>query len=176
MFRNSTCWWRGIEILKHPNDLWAMQEAIHEAEADVVVETGTFKAGATHFYADFGVEVHSVDTAPPTITPPHPNITYYRGKSTHPRTVYLINQACRNKRVLVDLDSDHSKENVLAELETYAHLVSVGSYLIVEDTALGGPAEALKEWLPDHPEFEPDPSKERFGETQHPGGWLKRCS
>ena len=178
--------WKGIPVLKHPNDLLSIQEIIHDTDVDLLVETGTYKGGSAHCYADLGADVISVDKAVSKDPPPHPNIEYIRGSSTSPRTLYLVNQACIDRRVMVLLDSDHSKANVTAELEAYALMVSVGCYLIVEDTALGrelqdtihddgdGPADALEDWLPDHPEFEADLHRERFGPTMNPGGFLLR--
>jgi cephalosporin hydroxylase len=86
---------------------------------------------------------------------------------------------------MVTLDSDHTAAHVLAELEAYAPMVSVGCYLVVEDTSVNGrpllpgygagPGEALDEWLPGHPEFEVDWAiEERHGITTSPGGWLRR--
>jgi cephalosporin hydroxylase len=98
--------------------------------------------------------------------------------------LYLIRTAIVGKRVMVILDSDHHKQTVLDELREYAPMVSPGCYLIVEDTVFGreihedhkddGPADALDEWLPDHPEFQVDRSRELYGVSDHPGGWLLR--
>ena len=163
-----------------------MAEIIHETRPDIIVETGTWKGGSAVFYADLGVEVVSVDLAPASATPEYPGVTYLRGYSTSDLNLYRVTQAVQDKRVMVSLDSAHDKANVLAELEAYAPFVSEGCYLIVEDTALGtwltgtihddgdGPADALNEWLPDHPEFVVDEHRERFGPTMHPGGWLLR--
>ena len=73
---------------------------------------------------------------------------------------------------MVILDSDHSQAHVSAELSAYAPLVTPGCYLIVEDTCVNGhplypdhgpgPMEALDAFLPQHPEFEPDPAREKF--------------
>ena len=85
---------------------------------------------------------------------------------------------------MVVLDSDHSRDHVLKELEAWAPVVTVGSCLIVEDTNLSGnpidkqgkpgPGEAIKEWLPQHPEFIRDGKLEKFFLTSNPGGWLRR--
>jgi len=176
--------YKGIEVLKHPNDLFSIQEIIWDTQPDLLVETGTWKGGSAIYYADLGVEVISVDLAPARPPPEWVGVTYLRGSSTNPRNLYLINQACQDKRVMVLLDSAHDKQNVLDELVAYAPLVSEGCYLIVEDTALGrelqdtihddgnGPADALEEWLPDHPEFTVDLHRERFGPTMNPNGYL----
>jgi len=87
------------------------------------------------------------------------------------------------ERVMLILDSDHKKGHVRHELELYAPLVTIGQYLIVEDTCIGhtacmdfgpGPNEALQDWLPGHSEFKVDNTRTRWGLTQHPGGYLKK--
>lgn len=164
--------WRGIHVLKQPVDLWLQQEIIWNTKPELIVETGSKYGGSANFYADLGVEVHSVDVAPPKTPVPHFLVTYYRGFSSNPTVHFKIVEACRDRRVMVVLDSDHSRETVLTELGLYAPLVTPGCYLIVEDTALGGPAEALAEWLPEHPEFRVDESI--TASREHAGGYLIR--
>lgn len=165
--------WKGVRVLKQPFDLFVQQEIIWATKPDVIVETGTKYGGSAHFYADLGVEVHSVDVACPKPPPSHFLIDYYNGFSTDLQVLYRIGEAVRDRRVMVVLDSDHSRETVLAELAVYAPLVSPGCYLIVEDTALGGPQEALDEWLPAHPEFQVNTT---VASVEHAGGYLLRCS
>jgi len=84
----------------------------------------------------------------------------------------------------VSLDSDHHKENVLNELKLYSGLVTPGNYLVVEDTDINGhpvlpsfgpgPMEAVEEFLKSNSDFIQDRSREKFGVTQFPGGWLKK--
>lgn len=175
--------WKGRQILKSPLDLWVAQEIIWETKPDVLIETGSKWGGSAYFYGDLGVEVHSIDLAPPKTPHPHPNVTYYTGYSVSGRNLAMIGQAVSGRRTMVVLDSDHHKANVLAELEAFAPFVSQGCYLICEDTHASGtyaefvddgPAEALAEWLPDHPEFRPDRTREKWGVTMHRGGWLLR--
>lgn len=177
--------WKGCQILKYPGDLFVAQEIIHDTQPDIIIETGTWKGGSANFYADLGVEVHSIDVAPPKAPKPHDLVTYHTGFSTSPTVRYFVEQAIVGKRVMVILDSDHHKQTVLDELEIYAPMVTPGCYLIVEDTNLGrsiwfeefggdGPADALDEWLPDHPEFTVDRTREKHGVTMHPGGFLQR--
>ena len=86
---------------------------------------------------------------------------------------------------MVILDSDHRKSHVANELQIYSEIVSVGHYLIVEDTIIGnpilpafgpGPKEALDEFLKDHPNFQADNDREKFMLTFNPGGYLRRLS
>jgi cephalosporin hydroxylase len=86
--------------------------------------------------------------------------------------------------VLVLLDSDHSEAHVTRELEAYHPLVSVGSYLVVEDTNLNGhpvepahgpgPWEAMQRFLGAHPEFAHDPEMDKFLLSFNPRSYLKR--
>ncbi len=86
--------------------------------------------------------------------------------------------------MMVVLDSDHSRDHVRAELEALAPLVTVGSYLVVEDTNINGhpvlpefgpgPWEALQEFMEGNEEFEVDRGAEKFYVTMNPGGYLRR--
>ena len=71
------------------------------------------------------------------------------------------------------LDSLHAKEHVAAELEAYAPLVPIGSYVIVQDT-LVGPIRAIDEFLATHDTFIADRSRERYSDTNSVRGYLKR--
>jgi len=88
------------------------------------------------------------------------------------------------KKCMVVLDSNHSKQHILAEMALLAPYVSVGSYLIVEDTNINGhPAypsfgesgfEAVEEFLSKNQNFSVDTSREKFLMTFNPQGYLKR--
>jgi cephalosporin hydroxylase len=95
------------------------------------------------------------------------------------------------KRVLVLLDSMHTHDHVLAELEAYAPLVTPGSYCVVFDTFVqdmpphffedrpwdvgNNPKTALRQWLGTHPEFEIDASwQNKLMVTVAPEGFLRR--
>lgn len=167
--------WKGIGILKSPNDLFRQAEIIWKTKPDIVVETGTWRGGSAYWYAELGPVVHSVDIAKTVGRRGHAKNVYYNGSSTDPEIVGQIREACEGKKVMVVLDSEHTKNHVLAELDTYADLVTPGCYLIVEDLVLyPGVGEAVAEWLPSHPEFEVD--EEILVNTDHPGGYLIRCS
>ena len=128
--------------------------------------------------------VVSIDTQPSLSLPTHERITYLTGSSTDPDIVAAIKTALAGGTVLVVLDSDHSCDHVLNELETYGPMVTKGSYMIVEDTNVNGhpvlpnfgagPMEAVKEFLPHHAEFAIDEEREKFMVTQNPSGYLRR--
>jgi cephalosporin hydroxylase len=188
--------WLGVPVLKHPCDLFSLQELLAGIRPALIIETGTAHGGSALFLATIcGLLQHghvlSIDLEPAPELPQHPRITYRRGSSTDPEIVaYAQDRAARcGGPVLVLLDSDHHAAHVRAELVVYAPLVTVGSYLVVEDTNINGrpvlpdfgpgPAEAVAEWLrspTSGPVFEPDLLPERFLITMHPGGWLRRVA
>ena len=185
--------WMGFPVHKSPNDLWVYQEIIHQTRPTLILETGTAFGGSALYLAQVGehagrprvVTVDLTNARPKNPLPAHPNITYLAGSSTNPAVVEAMRSHVRpTDRVMVILDSDHSAAHVRAELELYAPLVTLGCYLIVEDTNVNGhpvyplhgpgPMEALAEFLPAHPEFEVDPAREKFMLTFNPGGYLRR--
>jgi cephalosporin hydroxylase len=181
--------WMGVPIAKAPTDMIAYAEIIHATKPDLLIETGTWFGGSALYFAHLfdliGLgRVLSIDVQKHDERPKHPRITYAVGSSTDPEAVSWLAGEAKGRRTMVVLDSDHRRRHVLAELDAYAPLVSVGHYLIVEDTNMNGhpvnwkqgpgPGEALDEWLPEHPEFERDVRPERFMLTFQPGGWLRR--
>ena len=117
--------------------------------------------------------------------PEHPRITYLTGSSTDPAVVAQVDERIApGDSVLVVLDSDHSRDHVLDELDTWSPRVSVDSYLIVEDTNINGhpirshggpgPWEAVEQWLPANPGFRLDESREKFLLTFNPRGFIRR--
>ena len=116
--------------------------------------------------------------------PSHPRIRYVLGSSADETLVAdLLRDRPDEVRVVV-LDSDHSENHVRRELELLSPWVTVGSYLIVEDTNINGhptfpsfgpgPFEAVTTFLENHPEFVVDQSREKFLMTFNPRGFLKR--
>jgi cephalosporin hydroxylase len=122
-------------------------------------------------------------------------IDMVQGSSVDPDIVRQVGDkvAClsRTARVLVCLDSNHTHDHVLAELEAYAPLVTSGSYCVVFDTAIGdmpagsfpdrpwdrgnSPKTAVREFLRSHPEFEVDVAiNHKLLVSVAPGGYLRR--
>lgn len=180
--------WFGIPIAKCPFDLFVYQELLVETKPDVIVETGSWYGGSALYLAHLcdllrHGHIVSIDVASVPRTY-HPRILYVTASSIDEETLDWVRAHTRGKRVMVILDSDHSKRHVLAELKAYAPLVAGGCYLIVEDSNVNGhpveekhgpgPWEALEEWLPDHDEFTVDREREKFMVSFNPGGYLRR--
>jgi len=180
--------WMGTEIGKYPNDLLIYQDIIYSTKPDVIIECGTDKGGSALFFANLfdiigkgKVITIDIDNKNP---PQHKRITYFVGSSTSEKIVKKVKEQVQGKKVMVVLDSDHDKGNVLKELNLYNNLVSDECYLVVEDTNINGhpvyktfgagPMEALKEFLKDNDNFEIDKNCGKFLITSNPNGYLKR--
>jgi cephalosporin hydroxylase len=183
----------GKKVFKCPNDLWIYQEILWETKPDVIIECGTFHGGSTLYYAklfdmmgtDGKIITIDVDAMPDM--PQHERITYLYGSSTSGEILEKVKELIKGKsKIMVILDSDHSKDHVLKELELYHGFVTKGCYLVVEDSNINGhpvysgfgqgpgPMEAMEAFLPGHPEFVTDKSKEKFMMSFNPNGYLKR--
>ena len=104
-------------------------------------------------------------------------VTQAVGKSTDRRILRQLKHdfVAKAKKVLVVLDSDHSSGTVLSELINYAPFVSLGSYILVEDTWQRHPLFAAEKFLEKYGgEFVQDRSREHLMWSQHKGGFLKR--
>jgi cephalosporin hydroxylase len=186
----------GIEIQQNPCDTWMMQEIVAELRPDLIIETGTYTGGQTLYLASLlewanpAGKVITVDINPMVekaskIPLFRKRVSVVKGSSTSPKVMkFLAEQVEAGMKVLVTLDSLHTKDHVLEELELYAPLVSKGSYLVVQDTNIrdffptfgAGPGEAVEEFLKTHPEFEVDESRERLLLTYYPGGYLRKVN
>lgn len=190
--------WRAVPVFKYPEDLWTYQEIIMEVWPTVIVECGTAQGGSAVYFQDL------LD-----ILPQVPSGSGYRRRrvitidvkdyvATHDERILYITGSSLDvvdtvkvliypdDKVMVVLDSEHLRDHVYAELNLYAPLVTVGQYLVVEDTFIsrygcqgvrfqdGSSWEALLDWLPKNPEFEADTNRDRHLLSMNPGGWLRR--
>lgn len=176
--------WFGAEIAKLPTDLLMYQEILWETRPQVILETGTFCGGSARYLQTLlsalgEGQVITIDVGQHPDLVPTPGVTYSVGTSSvDPGLVATLAEMTRGQRTMAILDSNHSREHVLRELDAYAPLVSPGHYLIVEDTHFqtNGPDQALAEWLPQHPEFTVDRTRERYGPTLNRGGYLRKAA
>jgi cephalosporin hydroxylase len=182
--------WLGVRVSKCPLDLWVYQELIVEVQPDLVIETGTLHGGSALYLASCmdlvgRGRVVTVDVEERAGRPEHPRITYVAGSSVAPEVLERVRREAEGATtVMVVLDSDHSRDHVLAELHSYSPLVTPGSYLIVEDTNVDGgpvhwnqgpgPHEAIEAFLAERAPFARDAGREKFFLTFNPGGFLRR--
>lgn len=214
--------WMGRPAIQFPNDAWAMQEIIWEVKPDLIIEAGIAHGGSLVCYAsmlamlDVAETVESGGVMDPYKTkrkvlgldidirahnreaiekhPMHPWIQMIQGSSIAPEVVSQVYEIAKNyKRILVSLDSNHTHDHVLAELQAYAPLVSKGSYCAVFDTIVedmpaklsaerpwgqgNNPKTAVWEYLKLHPEFEIDKKiQNKLLITVAPDGYIKRIA
>lgn len=202
--------WLGRPIIQYPQDIVAMQELIWRLQPDLIVETGIAHGGSLILYASL-LELNAVCGGPQnarvvgididirphnkTAIQAHPmykRITMIEGSSLDAAVVAQVKSAAADREgVLVCLDSNHTHAHVLAELEAYAPLTSVGSYCVVFDTVIehlpaemfpdrpwgpgNSPRTAVREYLNSHPEFEVDRSiDDKLLVSVAPDGYLRR--
>lgn len=197
--------WLGRPVIQYPQDLQALQELIWRIQPRLVVETGVAHGGALVFYASMleliggdglvvGVDVE-IRPHNREALEAHPLRRRYRlieGSSTAPSVVAEVAALARGRDpVLVVLDSNHTHDHVLSELQLYSQLVRAGSYAVVLDTVIddlpddlypdrpwsstSNPKTAVRAFLASSPRFELDLEiEERLGITVAPSGWL-RC-
>jgi cephalosporin hydroxylase len=159
--------WFGRPIIQLPEDIVRIQEIIHRVAPDVIVETGVAHGGSLIFYAGLckalergrvigvDIEIRPHNRTAIEAHPLFPFITLIEGDSAAPEVVDRVRNLIEpGERVLVLLDSNHTKAHVLAELAAYAPLVSPDSYIVAMDGIMGdlfdGPG-GKPEWEWDNP-------------------------
>lgn len=160
--------WMGRPIIQYPEDMVRLQEVIYSVKPAVVVETGVAHGGSLIFYASLfkamghGRSIVGVDIE----IRPHnrqaieahelfPYISLVEGDAVSPQTVAHVKSLIKpDERVMVILDSDHSYGHVTKELDAYADLVSIGSYIVVTDGVMRQVADSERanpSWITDNP-------------------------
>lgn len=194
--------WLGRPIIQLPEDLMMIQEVIYRIKPDVLIETGVAHGGTSVYYAtlfealgngrviSIDIEIRPHNRAALEAHPLKKRITLIEGSSAASGTLEQVHTLLRRDEiVMVVLDSDHSKAHVLSELNAYAPLVTVGSYIVATDGNMGelsdvpgagrawlsdNPKVAIHEFLSAHPEFEVDAGPTRLGITYWPDAYLRR--
>lgn len=139
--------WMGRPIIQYPQDIVAMQEIIWDLKPDLIIETGIAHGGSLVFYASLlelighgevlgiDIDIRRHNRAELEKHPMFKRIKMIEGSSIADDTFSQVQQAAAGKKkILVSLDSNHTHEHVLRELELYSTLVTTGSYLVVFDT------------------------------------------
>ena len=197
--------WLGRPIIQYPQDMIAAQEIIWQVQPDLIVETGIAHGGSLIFYASLleliggpgrvlglDIDIREHNRVEIEKHPMFKRISMIQGSSIDREIADQVYAAAKNaKKVLVILDSNHTHEHVLKELELYSPLVKKGSYLIVYDTVVedlpdeyfndrpwgkgNNPKTAVWEFLKKNDRFEIDKEVEnKLLLTVGPDGYL-RC-
>lgn len=138
--------WMGRPIVQLPDDLLRIQEVLYRVKPDVIIETGIAHGGSLVFYASLckamgkgrvigiDIEIRPYNRAAIEAHELFEYITLVEGDSVAGTTVDDVRSRIKpGETVLVMLDSNHTKAHVLAEIDAYAPLVTVGSYVVAAD-------------------------------------------
>ena len=206
--------WLDRPIIQYPQDILAFQEIVSSTCPDLIIETGIAHGGSLALSASLLCLLDVMEGLDPRNSPrkvigvdidirshnrkaldEHPlrfKMELIEGSSVDPDIIKQVrSQAVDAECILVSLDSNHTHEHAIAELNAYADLVSVGSYCIVFDTVIedlpagsfpdrpwdigDNPKTAVYEWLKTHSEFEIDKEIDnKLLISVAPDGYLKR--
>lgn len=178
-------------IQKDRFDLMRYDHIIRGTSPDLVIETGTDTGHSAAWFADNGCDVITIDVDPTKRKEKdRPDVMYVIGDSTSPEVGRKIRALASNyDRVMVSLDSDHSREHVEREIYAYADLVTPGCYLVIEDgifsllpegfdkgyNADAAVLEAISAVMPARSDFVRDVALEGlYPVTGSPAGWWRR--
>ena len=206
--------WLSRPIIQYPQDIVAFQQLVSQVKPDLILETGIAHGGSLVLSASMlclldvmegldprqsarkvvGVDI-DIRSHNRKALDEHPlrfKMELIEGSSIDPDIIKQVRSYTDNVgSIMLSLDSNHTHEHVLGELNAYADLVSVGSYCIVFDTVVedlpagsfpdrpwdvgNNPKTAVHEWLKSHPEFEIDKDIDnKLLISVAPGGYLKR--
>ncbi len=196
--------WLGRPILQYPQDIYIMQELIWMLKPDIVIETGVAHGGSLILSASIleliggkgrvigiDIDIRSHNRKEIERHRMAKRITMVQGSSIDPQTVKKVKALIRGKkRVLVFLDSNHTHDHVLQELELYSPFVNKGSYIVAFDGLVeympkgsnnrswdkgNNPLTAAKTFLKNHKNFAVDKEiEDKILITVAPSGFLKR--
>ena len=212
--------WLSRPIIQYPQDVLAVQELVWKIKPDLIIETGIAHGGSLIFSAsiqalidyeeafksgelldplrpkrkvigiDIDIRSHNREALDNHFL--RPRLTLIEGSSIDPHIIESVKDIAKNaSTIMVFLDSNHTHDHVLAELEAYAPLVSIGSYCIVFDTVIenlpdklsenrpwcigDNPKTAVKEFIEKNESFVVnDDIDEKILISVAPGGYLKR--
>lgn len=203
--------WLGRQIIQEPQDIIGLQEVIWNVKPDLIIETGIAHGGSLVLSASMlalldiekyipnrkaigvDIEIREHNLKALSVHPLRKYFQLFESSSTNEITVDAITRISKmHETVMVILDSDHTHNHVLAELEAYAPLVTKGSYCVVFDTGIedtppelcfgrpwgkgNSPGSARSQYLKENPRmFEIDTSIDaKMAPVSNPESWLRR--
>lgn len=201
--------WMGRPIIQLPEDMVRVQEVVYRVKPDVIIETGVAHGGSLIFYASLfkamgkgrvigvDIEIRPHNRKAIEAHELFSFITLIEGSSIDRNVVAKVTSLIKpGETVLVILDSCHTRQHVLDELDAYHNLVTVGSYIVATDGSMKDLYDVPRgkpEWIQDNPtvaaldfakkhqEFAIEQPAWPFNEsvleeniTHWPGAWLRR--
>ena len=211
--------WLSRPVIQYPQDIVAFQEIVWKVKPDLIIEMGIARGGSLILSASLLAMLDLCETGKTTLEPDsekprcvigvdidirshnrkaieehplYPRLKLIEGSAIEQPTIDKVKAEAEGfKKIIVCLDSNHTHDHVLAELEAYAPLTSSGSYCLVFDTVIddmpkemhqdrpwgpgNSPKSAVKEYLAKHNEFQIDRSvQDKLLITVAPDGYLKR--
>jgi len=211
--------WLSRPIIQYPQDIVAFQEIVWRVKPDLIIEMGIARGGSLILSASLlamidlceygevkttprndkprcvlGVDVdireHNLDAL--KSHPLYSRLKLIEGSSIDEGIIKQVKDIAKDfNNILICLDSNHTYDHVIAELNAYATLTSVGSYCIVFDTVIedmpikmhenrtwkkgNSPKTAVTEFIGKNPKFKIDKNiQEKLLITAAPDGYLKR--
>ena len=212
--------WLGRPIIQYPQDMVAMQELVWRTKPDLIIETGIAHGGSlilsasllamldmceaieagttidpgksTRKVIGIDIDIRAHNRAAIEAHPMASRITMIEGSSVDQSTINKVREAAKGyHRVMVCLDSMHTHDHVMGELEAYGTMTTSGCYCVVFDSFVedmpprffadrpwdvgNNPKTAVKQWLKTRDDFEVDLEIERALQvTGAPHGFLKK--
>jgi cephalosporin hydroxylase len=141
--------WLGRPIIQYPQDIVAMQEIIWKVKPDLIIETGIAYGGGLIFYASIleligegkvlgiDIDIRKHNRKEIEKHKMFKRIKMIEGSSTDRKVLKQVEKiAKKHKKIMVCLDSLHTHNHVLDELNLYSKFVNKNSYLVVFDTII----------------------------------------
>lgn len=199
--------WMGVPIIQMPADVMATQEVIWNTKPDVIIETGVARGGSVLFMAsilelmgngkvigvDIDIRAHNREAI--ETHPMSKRVTLIEGGSVDADVLERVRAEIPvGARVMVVLDSDHSRNHVLGECRAYGPMVTPGCFMVVADTMIGHvaqedapqnrskiwyegdePLSALRDYMAECDDFEVDEVLNgKLVLSSSPGGYVRR--
>jgi cephalosporin hydroxylase len=196
--------WMGVPIIQFPEDIVMMQELIWKIRPDVIVECGLAHGGSALFYASLleligkgfvigiDVEIRQYNRIAIQNHPMSHRIRMIEGSSISGETISMVKDMVKGAaKVMVVLDSNHSREHVAKELDLYKDYVTPGSYMVAMDGAqayvwdipsgksewrYNNPLIAIGEFIQSNKNFTIDEKFNRLRVTSNPNGFLRKMT
>eukprot|EP00397_Hematodinium_sp_SG-2012_P048726 GEMP01055942.1.p1 GENE.GEMP01055942.1~~GEMP01055942.1.p1 ORF type:complete len:241 (+),score=20.71 GEMP01055942.1:354-1076(+) len=182
-----------------------LQHLVYKIRPRVIVETGTYKGGLTHYFASLLEMTGNKEGIVVSIDRHHPDqvwdknwfcpqcadcqkpyetdlwerrVRFLQGTTDDVRvyneTLIIVEREADHGPIMVNLDASHEAEGTFLEIALYAPMVTVGSFLVVQDAkldrlwekpAVTSAVNRFLEILPD--EFVVEPDISFYAYSQH---------